>query len=40
MEEAVSIFKSVVEIEQQNGGPQKKCTLAEYENLYRRSNKE
>ena len=28
MEEAVSTFESVVEAEQQNGGPQKKLTLA------------
>ena len=38
MEEAVSIFHSVVGVEQQNGGPQQKKTLAENKNPASRSN--
>ena len=40
MEESVSTFQSVVEAEQQNGGPQEKLTLSENENPARRSNQE
>ena len=40
MEESVSKFKSVVEVEQQNSGPQQKIPLAENENPTIRSNQE
>ena len=40
IEEDVSIFQSVVEADQGNGGPQKNRNLAENENNTRRSNKE
>ena len=39
-EELVSTFQSVVELEQQNGGPQKKQPPEENENLARRLNQE
>ena len=39
-EEVVYILQSVVELEQQNGGHQKKLPLAENENPSRMSNKE
>ena len=38
MEEAVSTFHSLVELIQQNGGPQQKLPLAENENPASRSN--
>ena len=38
IEEAVSIFQSVVDVEQQNGGPQEKRPLTENENPTIRSN--
>ena len=40
MEESMSTFQSVVEIEQRNGGPKKKLPLAENENPSSRSNQE
>ena len=40
MEEAVSTFQSVVDSEQQNGGPQQKLPLAENTNPSNRSNQE
>ena len=40
MEESVSTFQSMVEVEQQNCVPQQKLPLAEYENPSRRSNQE
>ena len=40
MEEAVYKFKSVVEAEQRNSGPQQKRPLTENENPIRRSNQE
>ena len=40
MDEAVHIFKSVVEAEQQNGESQQKQPLAENENPASRSNQE
>ena len=40
MEESVSTFKSVVEAEQRNGGPQKKRPMAENKPPARNSNQE
>ena len=40
MWEDVSTLKSVAEVEQRNGGPQKKRLLVENENTDRKSNEE